>query len=264
MLHFACLLLGSAAATPLPCLDAKTTVTCGSAAWWRRDWKAPARVLVAFRGESFRGLSYGGPRKEQHACTPEAAAIQAATARAQLRWIVEPMEARGHRVDISLHTYACEQNATRLTRLLTDAYARPGSPPILRLLPRRGSSQDRPARDAAAHAASVDAAAVLVWRFDVVPGAVVDFLGPGPEAPFVAYSGGARRQISPRRAPRPQRRRLGRELPRVVRGLRRGHLRLRLLGRVRTRASLARRAPRGHRTGPHGSTVCWPAPAGRT
>jgi hypothetical protein len=102
------------------------------------DWggamicKAPGvgshRIALVFRGDSFRGLSYGvnleyctnsdceeykrdGSQtrfdKLPFFCTPEAVRIQQAIARAQLKLIVEPLEKAGMHVDIYLSTYGC-------------------------------------------------------------------------------------------------------------------------------------------------------------
>ena len=173
-------------AAELPCLDAATTVRCDLAMQRPRT----TAVHVAFRGDSFRGLSYGAPGKLSHACGADAEAIQAATARAQLMFLVEPFEDRGVRVDVSLHTYACGANASRLADALVAAY-RAGDANrtvSLRLLERRGSNQGTLLRSAAEAAAGGSYAAALLWRFDVVPSAELRDWAPGLH-PFVAYAG---------------------------------------------------------------------------
>lgn len=175
------------AAQAFPCTNT-TSISCPTSP---TAWQPPNRVHVAIRGEAFRGLTYGGPHKRAHACRGESETIQVAIARAQLLHIVEPLERRNIHVDISLHTYSCHDvvndvaEAQRLEHVLVDAYKHGRDRRVtLRIQPRENLAAHIPVRDAASFAAESAAAAVLIWRFDVIPGAEVRF-APSGTVPFV-------------------------------------------------------------------------------
>jgi hypothetical protein len=73
------------------------------------------RVALVFRGDSLRGFSYGinmkgvkgDEGKRAFYCTDLAMAVGEATAKAQIRFLVEPLEAQGFHVDIYLSGYGC-------------------------------------------------------------------------------------------------------------------------------------------------------------
>ena len=179
------------AAQAFPCTNT-TSISCPTSP---TAWQPPNRVHVAIRGEAFRGLTYGGPHKRAHACRGESETIQVAIARAQLLHIVELLERRNIHVDISLHTYSCHDvvndvaEAQRLEHVLVDAYKHGRDRRVtLRIQPRENLAAHIPVRDAASFAAESAAAAVLIWRFDVIPGAEVRF-APSGTVPFVTYAG---------------------------------------------------------------------------
>ncbi|KAK3277026.1 hypothetical protein CYMTET_14941 [Cymbomonas tetramitiformis] len=67
-------------------------------------------VALVIRGESFRGFNLAIPDnlvKRAITCRPNAYPVQRALARLHVKHIVEPLEARGIRVDIFLATYGC-------------------------------------------------------------------------------------------------------------------------------------------------------------
>lgn len=67
-------------------------------------------VALVLRGESFRGFNLGIPDnfvKRAITCLPHAYPVQRALARLHVKHIIEPLEARGIRVDIFLATYGC-------------------------------------------------------------------------------------------------------------------------------------------------------------
>lgn len=71
--------------------------------------------VIQFRGLSYgtdiqyqvKGESEGRMDKLPHYCTEEAVAIQRATAKAQLEYMIKPLEAQGFKVDVYISTYGC-------------------------------------------------------------------------------------------------------------------------------------------------------------
>jgi len=111
------------------CVNPDTTVRCDDLSEKYRTFVAPRRFHLALRGDAFRGTPLGPEFKEVNYCRGEAEAIQVATAKAQLKYLVEPLEARGVEVSISLHSRACEglphveeREVARLRRVLVQAY----------------------------------------------------------------------------------------------------------------------------------------------
>jgi hypothetical protein len=151
-----------------------------------------------FRGDSFRGLSYGTSIKyntegsEENAmhrgledklpfyCTKDAVAIQRATAAAQLKLMVEPLEKQGLSVDIYLSGYGCtglqhinHTWAKKLELELVQMYGGEKRVKAHHMFERNGKEN----QDTGVHQAMLlllgskplDFESILLWRYDVVP-----------------------------------------------------------------------------------------------
>jgi hypothetical protein len=149
------------------------------------------KVALAFRGDSFRGLSYGkticmtGANSKQRICgklpfycTKKAREIQKATAKSHLKNIVGALEKQGLSVDIYIATYGCsgledfgisEAQAQEYYDDLISWYA----PYVVshRLIKRvPGMTQDTGTQRTAQlllDNAPLDYQSVLMWRFDM-------------------------------------------------------------------------------------------------
>ena len=181
--------------------------------------KAPGfkskRVALVFRGDAFRGLSYGVTvkycknrqgkgcvaecNKRPFYCTSEATAVQRATAKAQLKLMVDPLEKAGLAVDIYLSSYGCtglahvsQGTAKQRAAELVEMYGGSARVKAHQVFDRdpggdgsegkggtEGESEVEVSQDTGVHQAmrlllnatggSVDYEAVLLWRYDVVP-----------------------------------------------------------------------------------------------
>lgn len=118
--------------------------------------------------------------KLPHYCTEEAVAIQKATAKAQIKYMVEPLEAQGFKVDIYISTYGCtdvphltqEQQEVRHRELLS-MY---GDNVVASKFVKRKRGLDVNQDTGLQHAmflllesAPLDYEAIIVWRYDCPP-----------------------------------------------------------------------------------------------
>jgi hypothetical protein len=151
------------------------------------------RIALLLRGDSLRGLSYGveigykdtnGVEKTDKLpfyCTEKARAIQKATAAAHLKYIVEPIERSGFKVDILLSTYGCtgvkHLTEAKQREVYEELVAMYGTRVVAHQVFDRTSVQEGVTQDTGIQQAMMlllrtaylDYTAVLLWRFDVVP-----------------------------------------------------------------------------------------------
>jgi hypothetical protein len=149
------------------------------------------RVALVFRGDALRGFSYGtnvkgysgDEEKRAFYCTDLAMAIGEATAKAQLKYMVEPLEKAGLAVDIYLTGYGCtglqhisKEEADRRYKQMVGWYGKHvvahsefDRDSVNQYLQDLGTQQAMMLLMKVAKVRKLEYHSVLLWRYDMVP-----------------------------------------------------------------------------------------------